>query len=81
LPAPFANDQIARVRITDSAGERESVPAQAGWAFTRQAGAFVRDVLDHTQPSASGTDSVRDLELIEAIWKTHYQQRGISCQP
>lgn len=67
LPAPFRRDRMARVTLN---GEHQTVPeALAGWAFQRQAAAFVADVLAGREPIASGADSVNDLDMAEAAWR------------
>lgn len=69
LPAPFAKTKNAEVWVRDLEGERRLTPASGGWAFEKQARAFVEDVLLRKTPLASGEDSLEDLEVIAGIWR------------
>ena len=68
LPPPFDRSAAARVRIASRAGaiEDASLP---GWAFERQARAFVADVRERGRPLAAGSDAVADVALGEAFWR------------
>jgi predicted dehydrogenase len=68
LLPPFAEEE-ARVSI-DVGGRRSELPREKSWAFRRQAEAFVSDVIGRARPLASGEDSVIDVALAEAIWKS-----------
>jgi predicted dehydrogenase len=67
-PAPFDRAASARVSIAHAGGAVEdcSLP---GWAFERQARAFVTDVTNGGVPLASGSDAVADVALGEAFWR------------
>ena len=69
-PPPFDRAACATIRASfnDAANSLEdwSLP---GWAFARQAEAFVRDVACGTEPLAPGRDSVADVALGEAFWR------------
>lgn len=69
-PPPFDRTASATIRASfnDSANSLEdwSLP---GWAFARQAEAFVHDVAHGAEPLAPGHDSVADVVLGEAFWR------------
>jgi len=66
LPPPFA-EQEAEV-ILDQGGQRTRLAREGSWAFRRQAGAFVADIVARGTPLSSGEDSVADIAIAEAIW-------------
>ncbi len=68
LPAPFAADGYAVVTVVDAAGDVRDL-SEPGWAFARQAAAFVRDVRERRVPIASGADAVADVALAEDVWR------------
>ena len=43
----------------------------ASWSFRRQAAAFVADIAAKRQPIASGEDSLKDVALVEQIWRVY----------
>jgi predicted dehydrogenase len=46
------------------------------WSFRRQAEAFVLDVLERKDPRSPGADSIEDLWLCEALWKSDMERIG-----
>jgi predicted dehydrogenase len=69
LPPPFSQDMAARVRVTgmDGFGGGNDL---AGWAFRRQAEAFIQ-LLRFGAPSiADGDDCLHDLDVAESIWSS-----------
>jgi predicted dehydrogenase len=67
-PPPFDRAAVARVRVTHADGQVEELD-RAGWAFARQAQAFVDDVAGEREPLASGADALADVALGEAFWR------------
>ncbi len=67
-PPPFDRGGAASVTIAGANGTIEdcSLP---GWAFERQARAFVDDATNGGVPLASGSDAVADVALGEAFWR------------
>ena len=68
LPEPMDHSRGAEV-ILRRAGADPVQRTSEGWAFKRQADAFVEDVLGRRNPLASGRDSLGDLALIEQVWR------------
>ncbi|MBI2479305.1 MAG: hypothetical protein HYV60_11920 [Planctomycetia bacterium] len=48
----------------------EILPVAPSWSFANQAAAFVADILYDRQPLSSAADAVKDIRLIEAIWRS-----------
>ena len=73
FPPPLKPGAVARVElVTARASDGEVLPSLApSWAFQRQAEAFVRDLQENRQSIASAQDSLRDLEICEALWRAH----------
>jgi predicted dehydrogenase len=73
LAPAFLRNQPACVEITkeSASGGIESMHPRTGWtwAFKNQASAFLENVARGTTPIASGEDSLRDLIVVENIWK------------
>jgi predicted dehydrogenase len=72
---PFDRAGAARVSIAFAGGNVEDL-SRPGWAFERQAHAFVADVTQHGEPLAPGSDSVADVVLGEAFWRLSERQAG-----
>ena len=66
----------ARVTLAYADGRREILTPPDGWAFRRQAEAFVAEIASGAAALASGEDSVADLHLIEDIWRRHLAEKG-----
>jgi predicted dehydrogenase len=69
LPAPFAQKGSGAVFLSSGPDRRRLTPDIGGWAFARQARAWVDDCLDGRTPLASGEDSIEDLIVAESIWR------------
>ncbi len=69
LPAPFDRTGCASIRAVVTATGAIEDWSSPGWAFARQAAAFVRDVATGSEPIAPGDDSVADVTLGEAFWR------------
>lgn len=71
FPPPLLRNVPARIELEHVDGEgavtQPAVPWS--WAFRRQAEAFVADVRNGREPSASGRDSLADMDLIETMWR------------
>ena len=75
LPSPALVNAAATARVWRRDGTLQVLePAAEGWAFRRQAEAFIEDVRGRREPLAGGADSARDLELIEALWRKELGQ-------
>jgi predicted dehydrogenase len=70
LPPPFASGTEARV-LFDDGRQTSELPSGHSWAFQRQAGAFVEDIIRNRPPLASGEDSIADIAIAEAVWQRH----------
>jgi predicted dehydrogenase len=74
-PAPMQRQAVAALTVYAHGGggavsvERRLHPAEIEWAFARQARAFVAAVRGETPYAAPGRDSLRDLALIEQIFR------------
>jgi len=73
FPSPMVRNTPASVKLTRSGTTNETIVSQApwSWAFRNQAEAFLADVSARRHSLASGRDSVNDLRLAEAIWRSH----------
>jgi predicted dehydrogenase len=69
--SPLLRNQPARVEVTRSRAQAETLVRHAewSWAFRRQAEAFISDIGAAREPLASGRDALNDLRLAEAIWQ------------
>jgi predicted dehydrogenase len=78
-PPPFDRSAAARVTIAHADGAIEdcSLP---GWAFERQARAFVADAMHGSEPLAPGSDAVADVALGEAFWRLS-ERTGVLKSP
>ena len=66
LPSPVVNEP-ARITVEGMAAPDLCPPTES--AFQRQADSFITDILTGSVPLASGEDAVKDLILIEDIWR------------
>lgn len=73
LPPPLLRNMPARIELHIGGKRKEIVQPSVpwSWAFHRQAEAFVADIADDREPLASGSDSLEDMRLVEAIWRRH----------
>lgn len=78
LPQPLLRGATATVQVyhSDESRGATNYTTQPSWAFRRQAEAFVQDVMRRQEPVASGRDSLRDIELIEAIHSSTLERRA-----
>ena len=69
-PSPLLRNIPARVELYEAGTtQRISHPqAEWSWAFRRQAEHFVQCVAEDQEPLSSGRDSLRDMEILEAIF-------------
>lgn len=69
-PPALLKNVPATVELYRAGAAQEVVAPQINWtwAFRRQAEAFVRNVLDGTEPINSGADALEELRLCEAMW-------------
>lgn len=74
-PPPFDRTAAAQVSIAFADGKVEDCSG-SGWAFERQAHAFVADATGGSEPLAPGSDSVADVALGEAFWRLSERQPG-----
>lgn len=70
FPSPLTEDRSAAVTLTRGK-ETATVDTGASWSFRRQAEAFVADIVGQRLPIASGEDSIKDLDLVERIWRVY----------
>lgn len=70
FPSPLIEDRSAVVTLTRGKDTR-ILDTGASWSFRRQAAAFVADVAGKRTPLASGADSLKDLDLVERIWRVY----------
>lgn len=70
FPSPLMKNKSAEVTLVHGK-TATAVPSGSSWSFRRQAEAFVADIAGKRLPLASGSDSVADLALVEAIWRMH----------
>ncbi len=70
FPSPLIENKSATVTLTRGK-DSEALNTGASWSFRRQAEAFVADVAGRRDPIASGADSVKDLDLVERIWRVY----------
>lgn len=71
LPPALLKNVPASVSIynANTGQDTKLLPQSWSWAFTRQANAFIDDVLAKRTPIASAEDALSDMALIEEIWK------------
>jgi len=71
FPSPMKKNAFAVVEIkADGKVSDKIAPAvSAGWAFRRQAEAFVTDIVEDRIPLASGKDALDDMKVVEDIWR------------
>ena len=72
-PSPLLRNVPARVEVYrggDTHEVREPM-AEWSWAFKRQADHFVECVRGRTEPRSSGRDSLRDLQIVEEVFRRH----------
>lgn len=70
FPSPLIEDKSAIVTLTRGKAT-VTIDTGASWSFRRQAEAFIGDIADKRRPIASGEDSVKDLDLVERIWRVY----------
>lgn len=70
FPSPLIENKSATVTLTRGKDARV-LDTGASWSFRRQAEAFVADIAGHRNPIASGADSLKDLDLVERIWRVY----------
>jgi predicted dehydrogenase len=68
LPPPFDRGGAARISVASRDGSIQQRSLH-GWAFERQAHAFVADVTQRRPPLAPGGDAVADVALAESFWR------------
>lgn len=71
LPSPLARQETARV-IVERSGRCEELspsPDKRVWAFKAQLAQFLAVAQGREPPVAGGADALRDLELIESLWR------------
>jgi predicted dehydrogenase len=66
---PFDRQASARVFAEFAGGRAGEDWTLPGWAFARQAAAFVQAVAGGAEPLAPGHDSIADVALGEAFWR------------
>ena len=71
FPPPLSRNEPARVLVYRGGKMRELSEhfAVPDWAFRREAEHFLECVRENREPVSSGADSVRDLELVEEIFR------------
>ena len=69
LPPPFDRGAAARISSIVSRDGSTEHRSLHGWAFERQAHAFVADVTNRNLPLAPGGDAVADVALAESFWR------------
>ena len=70
FPSPLVEDKSATVTLTRGK-DMATVDTGASWSFRRQAAAFVADIAGKRDPIASGADSLKDVALVEQIWRVY----------
>lgn len=70
FPSPLIEDKSATVTVTHGK-ETKALDTGASWSFRRQATAFIADIAGQRIPLASGADSLKDLDLVERIWRVY----------
>lgn len=73
LPPPLLRNVPARIELSYAGKRKDTVRPKVawGWAFRRQAEAFIADIIADRESIASGKDSLEDMVLIEQIWRRH----------
>ena len=73
LPSPMMTNRAANVVITKNTESYsiENIVSENVWSFERQAEAFIEEVSGIRKPLTSGADAVKDLQLIEEIWRNN----------
>jgi predicted dehydrogenase len=71
IPSPMATDAVARVILDENVhGPARRVLEVAGaWSFAAQARGFIDCVVGLDRPLTSSEDGLRDLQLIESLWR------------
>jgi len=77
-PSPLLRNVPAKVELYEAGTiQRISCPqAEWSWAFRRQAEHFIQCVAQDREPVSSGQDSLRDMYILEAIFKKELQAQG-----
>jgi predicted dehydrogenase len=70
FPSPLIENKSAAVTLVRG---KDTTPIDTGasWSFRRQAAAFVADIAGKRKPIASGEDSLKDVALVERIWRVY----------
>lgn len=77
-PSPLLRNVPAKVELYEAGKtQRISHPqAEWSWAFRRQAEHFVECIAQDQQPLSSGRDSLRDMEILEAVFSGQLAAEG-----
>ncbi len=77
-PSPLLRNVPAKVELYEAGTiQRISCPqAEWSWAFRRQAEHFIQCVAEDREPVSSGQDSLRDMYILEAIFKKELEAQG-----
>lgn len=70
FPSPLMENKSAAVTLVRGK-ETILLDSGASWSFRRQAAAFVADIAGKRNPVASGADSIKDVALVEQIWRVY----------
>ena len=70
FPSPLMENKSAAVTLVRGKATT-LIDTGASWSFRRQAAAFVADIAAKRQPIASGEDSLKDVALVEQIWRVY----------
>ena len=76
-PPPLLRNVPATVEVYEG-GEKRMYKRQVGpwgWGFQREAEHFIESIAHEREPLTSGKDSVKDIALIEQIYKTSLRNR------
>jgi len=78
LPAPFDRAAIAQIRTQEAGASAPTAVSvnEAGWAFERQAAAFVDACRGIAPAPMDGRDGPSDLELTETLWRSATKPSG-----
>lgn len=72
LPPPLAENLPARLQVYRKGGGLQEIAPTWEWAFRREAAHFVQCALGSVPNLSPGDDSVKDLEILEAIYRRQY---------
>lgn len=73
LPGAFDRNHAARVELYKGGDVRQTIIPEASWswAFKIQANAFIEDLKHNRVPITSGEDALKDMQVIENIWRKY----------